>query len=434
MYLYANKGTMVFKDHKVNIQQVLSLIPEGLISKLAIDTKVDYCAKCLQGERIFNLLLFAILKTDRLSQRFLEDVFSHIHFKFLFNYSIDLKVTHSSISERLSKINLDFFSEAYTCIYKEYDRLYNKEEQKKLRLIRVDSSMVAETGKRLFKGMLVGKKMQREKKGKEKKQLKYSMAYNGSAVEKALIYSDPEFLSEDRALSPLIEQMIKSDDEHRNLYLFDRGLCALESFEMINKEEAFFLCRIKTNRKIEVVKSLIKEGDSKDLGTLELVSDELVQLYDNKKKEFSPTLYRRVIGKRKSMIDTTPIDKKGKQKRMENEIHFLTNCMDIPPAEVASLYKKRWDIEVFFRFIKQELNFKHFLSLSENGLQVVLYMTLIAAMLLMIYKKQNEIGFTTAKRRFMMELESVIIAWAIILAGGDINKYGMINHAKFIPK
>ena len=49
-------------------------------------------------------------------------------------------------------------------------------------------------------------------------------------------------------------------------------------------------------------------------------------------------------------------------------------------------------------------------------------------MLLMIYKRENEIGFTTAKRRFMIELEDTVLAMAIVFAGGDINKWGMANY------
>ncbi|MCD7936184.1 MAG: hypothetical protein LUG98_04925 [Tannerellaceae bacterium] len=119
-------------------------------------------------------------------------MFQYPHFKFLFNYSIDLKVTHSSISERLSRINLDFFKEAYDNIYKEFSRLYTDKEREKLRLIRVDSSMVAETGRRLKKGMLVGGKKKKENKGEQKKQVKYSMAYDGSTVSRALLYSEPQ--------------------------------------------------------------------------------------------------------------------------------------------------------------------------------------------------------------------------------------------------
>ncbi|MEZ4890090.1 MAG: hypothetical protein R2779_05885 [Crocinitomicaceae bacterium] len=42
----------------------------------------------------------------------------------------------------------------------------------------------------------------------------------------------------------------------------------------------------------------------------------------------------------------------------------------------------RWDIEVFFRFIKQELNVSHLISLNKNGMQVMIYVTMIVAMLI----------------------------------------------------
>lgn len=65
---------------------------------------------------------------------------------------------------------------------------------------------------------------------------------------------------------------------------------------------------------------------------------------------------------------------------------------------------------MFFRFIKQELNASHFISVSENGIKVVLYMTLIASMLLLLYKKQNGLGYKTAKRRFTIELWQTLVA------------------------
>ena len=86
------------------------------------------------------------------------------------------------------------------------------------------------------------------------------------------------------------------------------------------------------------------------------------------------------------------------------------------------MYRRRWDIEVFFRFLKQELNFSHFLSLNDNGIQVILYMTLITAMLVMIYKKENEIGYKTAVRRMGIELESLVMAIIVIQSGGDLRK------------
>jgi len=74
---------------------------------------------------------------------------------------------------------------------------------------------------------------------------------------------------------------------------------------------------------------------------------------------------------------------------------------------------------VFFRFIKQELNAGHFLSVSENGIKVILYMTLIAAMLLLLYKKINDLGYKTAKRRFTIELWEAIVKIIVKECGGD---------------
>jgi len=74
---------------------------------------------------------------------------------------------------------------------------------------------------------------------------------------------------------------------------------------------------------------------------------------------------------------------------------------------------------MFFSFIKQELNFSHFLSTSENGIKTVLYLILILSMLLLIYKKENRLGYKTAVRRFRIELDELITKMLIVFAGGD---------------
>lgn len=74
---------------------------------------------------------------------------------------------------------------------------------------------------------------------------------------------------------------------------------------------------------------------------------------------------------------------------------------------------------MFFRFIKQELSFSHFMSTNENGIKIILYMTLILTMLLLIYKRLNKLGFKTAKRRFTIELDELIIAMIVRFCGGD---------------
>ena len=135
----------MFTGQKIKIQKVLRLIPDDLLTKLAKDTKVDYCAKVLYGQRIFNLLLYGLLTTDRTSQRTLEDIFGSQMFKSLFGYDAEMKVSRSSISTRLSTIDTEFFRLAYESIYNEFSRLVSSKEQLKHKIIRVDSSMIAET-------------------------------------------------------------------------------------------------------------------------------------------------------------------------------------------------------------------------------------------------------------------------------------------------
>ena len=103
----------------------------------------------------------------------------------------------------------------------------------------------------------------------------------------------------------------------------------------------------------------------------------------------------------------------------EQQYWFLTNDFRLTAKEVAQAYRRRWDIEVFFRFIKQELHVSHLVSLNKNGIEVMMYMTLIVAMLILIYKKANSIGYKTAKRRFSMEVSNLAMALIVSQCGGN---------------
>jgi len=74
---------------------------------------------------------------------------------------------------------------------------------------------------------------------------------------------------------------------------------------------------------------------------------------------------------------------------------------------------------VFFNFIKQLLNFKHLINRSEDGIKVVLYVTMIAVILLIAYKKINHLtGFKIAKQKFEQDLETLILKEEILRISG----------------
>jgi IS4 transposase len=103
----------------------------------------------------------------------------------------------------------------------------------------------------------------------------------------------------------------------------------------------------------------------------------------------------------------------------DKEFWFLKNNFELTAKEIAEAYRRRWDIEVFYRFIKQELNVSHLVALNKNGMQVMIYMTIILAMLILIYTNENNIGYKTALRRFSMEIRNLSTSIIAVYYGGD---------------
>ncbi len=63
-------------------------------------------------------------------------------------------------------------------------------------------------------------------------------------------------------------------------------------------------------------------------------------------------------------------------------LRILTNDLDAPAREIADLYKRRWAIELFFRWIKQTLKLRHFYGTSENAVRIQIAVALIAFLLI----------------------------------------------------
>lgn len=397
----------VFKDHKINIKYLLGFIPEALIANLSLTTKIDHYAKVLHGKKMFYLLLYGILDNEKLSQRTLEDTFNDTVFKVLFHLEEEESVRRSSISERLSKIDPGYFKQIYDCIYDQFSELYTLTERQKYNLIRVDSSIVSETVGKLVEGL---------DNQSGKKAVKYSIAFDGVLPCHFNVFTSPRYGSEDIALPEAIMNHVKKETNHQNIYVLDRGLQSTRAMKGFSTDDVTFICRAKENRKFVELESFVTVNQDLDLGESKLLKDCRIQLYTGipvntelgkkyHKKELVDSPFRLVIIESKV--------EEGKQ------YWFLTNDFKLSAKEIAQAYRRRWDIEVFFRFLKQELNVSHLVSLNTNGIQVMLYMTLIVAMLVLMYKKANNIGYKTAKRRFSMEVRDLAIALIVVQCGGN---------------
>jgi transposase len=254
--------------------------------------------------------------------------------------------------------------------------------------------MVAEASSKLSRGMNVGRK----KDGK--KQLKYTISFDGLFPGSVSLFSNQEELCEDLTIPKVVLSEAK---KHKGkVFVFDRGVNKRTTFARMSEEKVEFVSRLNVGSRYHPV-ALQESGNGRRIGNLSLLKDETIQLYKDGGKQLLPEHFRLITA----------------ENRQGETICFLTNIFDLQAEIIILFYKKRWDIEVFFRFLKQELNFSHFISTSENGIKIIVYMTLILSMLLMIYKRLNQLGYKTARRRFGLELDEIIIRLIVIRCGGN---------------
>src|SRR5690554_1271071 len=162
-----------------------------------------------------------------------------------------------------------------------------------------------------------------------------------------------------------------------NIYVIDRGLQSTRAMKDFEEKSIKFIIRSKENRKFEEIESFLDGKKPQKWDDWEVVKDSKVKLYTGKPIQNK----RGNLHYREEKVETHFRLVVIKNEKQSKEFWFLTNEFELS-KEITDYYKKRWDIEVFFRFLKQELNLSHLVSMSKNGIEVMIYMTMIASMLL----------------------------------------------------
>ena len=165
----------------------------------------------------------------------------------------------------------------------------------------------------------------------------------------------------------MLDQMPVSEDA---IYTMDRGYVDFARLYAIHKRGAFFVVRAKQNLKF---KRLYSSPKDKEAG---IRADQVVQLVTQKSKEAYPERLRRV-----SYFD------KERKKRLV----FITNNFDISAKQVADIYKQRWQVELFFKWVKQHLRIKSFYGTSVNAVKSQIWVGLCIYLLVAIAKKRLRI-------------------------------------------
>ena len=160
----------------------------------------------------------------------------------------------------------------------------------------------------------------------------------------------------------------KMDIQKGSTYVFDKGYMDFNWWNDIDEQGAYFVTRLKRNNAIVELSELQTNN--------ELVSSKLIRLKNKRLTHSGKNSCREKILKR------VIVQREGK-----TPLILVTNDLNRSSEEIAELYKQRWQIELFFKWIKQNLKIKKFLGRSENAIKTQICIAIIAFVLLRLMKK-----------------------------------------------
>ena len=155
-------------------------------------------------------------------------------------------------------------------------------------------------------------------------------------------------------------------------YVMDRGYLDFERLYRLDQAGSFFVTRAKSNFKF---KRLYSRPVDRSTG---LLCDQEVELVVFYSRQSYPARLRRIRYR----------DAEGRR------LVFLTNHMTLPPLTICELYRLRWQVELFFKWIKQHLRIKRFFGTSENAVKTQVWIAVAVYVLVAIVRKRLNLGLS----------------------------------------
>lgn len=171
--------------------------------------------------------------------------------------------------------------------------------------------------------------------------------------------------------------------EQDGIYVVDRGYVDFEWLWSINQAFAFFVTRLKRAIKWN---RIISHPVNKALG---LRADQEIILTSSRGKKLYPKRLRKI-----NFRDET----------QNRTLIFLTNNFTLPAETIAALYKARWEIELFFKWIKQNLRVKTFYGTSPNAVKTQIWVSMIVYLMLAILKERYQLKPSLSKLLHFLEV------------------------------
>lgn len=338
----------------------------------------------LSGSVVFLCLLNGLLNHNELSQRLLEETFQQ---------QTGDTCDHSSFSRCFARIEPAYFDDLVAFLRQKLTPLLSPATERAMHLRFVDATTVTLSAKLLHFGLLGGTCS--APKSRRYVKTVWEQDENGLPACLHLCTTASEN-ADSVALGATMKRIAKAGD----LFVFDKGCHGRERLLALHVAQAFFLTPLGTHRlnhrqtmwQSETVSVECPPASPKASGQLIAVE---TAVFGNDTD--SKVLCEQWAGMPLVIVHLWRYDPRRTQWVI---LSLMTNLPYDPVTqqvggfsfeEIAAVFAQRWDIEVFFKLLKQHLSMSHLISRCENGIRVMLAMTQIAALLLLWYRQQTQI-------------------------------------------
>jgi hypothetical protein len=183
-------------------------------------------------------------------------------------------------------------------------------------------------------------------------------------------------------------------------YLMDRGYAKFALFNRIHTIGSNYVCRIRDNSRYTIVEELPLDDAARAAG---VVLDAIVEMGQDRSGDDRPQHRLRLV-----IVKTSPHKGHGEERGHDSDgfLRILTNLVEVPADLIATIYRYRWTIEVFFRFFKHILGCRHLLSTDPRGIEIQAYCAIIACLLITLWTSRKP-----TKRTYEM-ICFYLIGWA----------------------
>jgi len=378
----------------IPVEKLLALFPPQLLDRLAVSYAVNAVNQFrLPGQKVFVCLLNVLVNHPKLTQRLLEETCQQV---------TGLHADHSSFGKRLARLKPTYFQAIFRHLSRTLSPQMSVGDQRALRLRRVDATLVRLSAKLLDFGLYTGP-TGCKRSSTPTRAVKSVFALDGEDGFPELLHLCRE--AKEGNDNPALGDPILAATQPGDLWIVDAGLTDRDRLLALHQKHGFFLLPQAT-QKLRVREVLFAAAEAPEAPPpppqngkpppFRLLRVEAA-VFENKFDAQWPKQQEKWA---KLPLLVFQCQRWDQRTRTWKPWVLLTNLPQSEDgehaggfrfAEVPELYRRRWEIETFFKFLKQHLSYAHLTSRSENGIRVLIWMALITAVLLFWYKQETQI-------------------------------------------